>query len=51
MSVKRLDTSKQLFIVSQRNQDLRVIPDSLLQNRQRSLGNFVFLELAELCLI
>lgn len=49
--IKRLHPRQELFVVSQRNEDLSVITDRLLQNRQGPLADLVLLELPQLRLI
>lgn len=51
MTVKRLDTTQKLFVIPQRDEDLAVVADSLLQHRQRSLGDLPLLELSDLSLV
>lgn len=51
MTVKRLDTTQELLVIPQRDQDLTVVADSLLQHRKRSLGNLPLLQLANLSLV
>jgi hypothetical protein len=42
MSVKSLYSRKQLLVVSQGDENLGMVADSLLQHRQRSLADLVF---------
>lgn len=51
VSVKRLHSCQQLLVVSQTDQDLRVVPNTLLQNRQRTLRDLLLLQLLDLTLI
>ena len=51
VTVKRLDTTQKLLVIPQRDQDLAVVANSLLQHRQRSLGDLPLLELANLSLV
>lgn len=51
MSVKGLDASEQLLVIPQRDQDLAVVANSLLQDGQRSLGDLPLLELTNLSLV
>ena len=51
MSVKCFDARKQLLVVSQRDEDLGVVADRLLQDGQRALRDFVLLQLPELGLV
>ena len=51
MSVKSFDARKQLLVVSQRDEDLGVVADRLLEDGQRALRDFVLLQLPELGLI
>lgn len=44
MSVKRLHTSEQLFVVPEGYEYLRVVSYSLLQHGERSLADLVLLE-------
>ena len=51
MSIKRLHTSKQLFVVSQGYEYLRVVPYSLLQYGERALTDLVLFEGTQLRLV
>ena len=51
MSIKRLHTSEQLFVVPQGDEYLRVVPYSLLQHGERALADLVLLEGTQLRLI
>ena len=51
MSIERLHTSQQLFVVPQGDEYLRMVPYGLLQHGERSLANLVLLESPQLCLI
>jgi len=43
MTIKRLDPCQELFVVPQRDQDLGLISDRLLENGQRTLRDFILL--------
>jgi hypothetical protein len=51
MPIKRLHARQQLFVVSERDQDLGVVPDCLLEDGERALADLVLLELAQLSLV
>ena len=51
MSIECLYTGQKFFIVSQRDENLSVIADRLLQNRQWSLTDFMFFKLPYLSFI
>lgn len=48
MSIERLHPSQQLLSIPQRDQDLGVVPDGRLEDRERTLGDFVFFQLTDL---
>ena len=49
--VKRLHARKQLFVVPQGDEHLRVIPDGLLEDGQGALADLVLLERTQLSLV
>jgi len=49
--IKGLDTGEKLLVIPERDQDLCVVADGLLENRERSLRNFMFFESPKLGLI
>lgn len=51
MSVKRLYTSEELLVVPQGDEHLSVVPDCLLQHRQRALADLMLFESAKLSLV
>jgi hypothetical protein len=51
VAIKSLYTSEKLFVIPQRNQDLGMVADRLLQNRKGPLADFVLLQLAQLGLV
>jgi len=51
VAIKGLYTSKKLFIISEGDEDLGVIANRLLEDREGALVDFVFLELANLRLV
>lgn len=51
VSVECFDAGQHLLVVAERNQDLRVVADRLLQDREGALRDLVLLQLADLALI
>jgi len=51
MPIERLYTGEKFFIVSQRDENLSVIADRLLQNGQWSLTDFMFFKLPYLSFV
>ena len=51
MPIERLDPRQQLLIIPQRDQHLTLVPDRLLQDREGSLGDFPFFQLADLAFV
>lgn len=51
VAVKGLYTSEKLLIIAEGDEDLGMVADRLLEDREGPLVNFVFLELADLRLI
>jgi hypothetical protein len=51
MPIKRLHSCQQLLVVPQTDQNLRVVPYSLLQDRERSLRDLLLLQLLDLALV
>lgn len=51
MTVKRLDTGQELLVVSQGDEDLALVTDGLLQDREGALGDLPLLKLADLRLV
>lgn len=48
MPIKRLYPRQQLLVVSQTDQYLRLISDGLLEDREWTLGDFVFFQFTDL---
>jgi hypothetical protein len=48
MPIKRFDPRQQLLVVPQTNQDLTLIPNCLLEDREWSLRDFIFLQFPDL---
>lgn len=51
MPIEGLHARQQFFVIAQRDENLCVVADSLLQHGQRPLADFVLLERTELALV